>query len=102
MSLIPADVLDDMRLFMMGGACFTVCAVLLIVMRKKTVPYIGAMASLAVLLLGNTSYYNSAYIFWGMFVVYCGEPPAFIYIAIALSAAAVTLYWWTRREGRGA
>lgn len=102
MSFMSADLLGFMRLYIVGGIGFAVCAALLIVMRKKTAPYIGAIASLAVLLLGNILYYDDTYRKWGIFVVYYGEPPAFIYIAVALAAAAVTLYWWTQQGIRDA
>ena len=98
MSFIPTELLDLMRLYAVGGTAFAVCAVLLIAMRKKTGPYIGAMVSLAVLLLGNVFYYDNTYRYWGIFVAYVGKPPAFIYIAIMLAAAAVTLYWWIHRK----
>ena len=98
MSFIPTELLDLMQLYAVGGTAFAVCAVLLIAMRKKTGPYIGAMVSLAVLLLGNIFYYDRNYYIWGIFIVYYGKPPAFIYIAIMLAAAAVTLYWWIHRK----
>lgn len=101
MSFVPADVLDFMRLYVVAGAGFVVCAVLLITLKKKTAPYIGAMVSLAVLLLGNIFYRDDTYRFWGVLFIYFGKPRASIYIAILLSAAAVTLYWRTHRKSRG-
>lgn len=74
-----------------GGTGFAVCAVLLIVIKKKTAPYIGAMASLAVFLLGDFLIAEIS----GYFTV---DP---VYIVIGLSAAAVSLYWWAQRGNRG-
>lgn len=80
------------------GAGFAVCAVLLIALRKKTAPYIGAITSLAIFLLGDILTFSNRHFvhMWSPGIGY--EPSIVLYIVIALSAAAATLYWLAHCE----